>query len=385
MAGLLALSASATLILVTELLPVGLLPQMSRSLGVPEGQVGFLATAYAAAATVGAVPLTALTRGRPRRPLLLSLVAAFAGVDLLTAVSSSYLLTMGVRVVGGLLGGIVWSMLGGYAARMVPEEQRARAIALALSGVTVALAVGVPAGTALAGTLGWRAAFGTLAGLAVLLLGWARATLPPVGGEVAGERSSLRALGRRPGVRVVLAVTALLVLGHQMAYTYLAPVARAAGLDHPGVVLLTFGLSALAGIGVTGAVADRHLRAAALASAGLVSVALLAVAAGPARPVSLVLAVALWGAAFGGAPTLLLTALIGRAGAENATAANSLQTTVYNVGVAGGSLVGGLLLDRSGVGAVGWTAAALTGAALVGVVLGRSTFASGPRPVVRPR
>jgi predicted MFS family arabinose efflux permease len=385
LAGLLALSTSAMLILVTELLPVGLLPQMSRSLGVPEGRVGFLATAYAAAATVGAVPLTALTRGRPRRPLLLGLVAGFAVVNLLTAASSSYLLTLGVRIAGGLLGGIVWSMLGGYAARMVPEEQRGRAIAVALSGVSLALAAGLPAGTALAAHLGWRAAFAVLAALAVGLLGWARASLPALDGEHAGERSSLRELGRRPGVRVVLGVTALLVMGHQMAYTYLAPLARADGIDSPGPVLLVFGASALAGIWLTGVVADRHLRAAALGSVGLVFLALLAVAAAPDRPVALLLAVALWGAAFGGAPTMLLTALIRRAGAENANSANSLQTTVYNVGVAGGSLIGGVLLDRSGVAALAWLAAGVTGAALLPVALGRSTFPRRGRPGLTPR
>jgi predicted MFS family arabinose efflux permease len=373
------------LILVTELLPVGLLPQMSRALGVPEGRVGFLATAYAAAATVGAVPLTALTRGRNRRPLLLALVAGFAVVDLVTAMSSSYALTLGARVAGGLMGGIVWSMLGGYAARMVPEEQRGRAIAVALSGLSVALAVGLPAGTALAGWLGWRAAFALLGVLAVGLLAWAWAALPALGGEVEGERLSLRELTRQPGVGVVLGVTALLVLGHQMAYTYLAPLARAAGVDSPGAVLLVFGASALGGIWLTGMVVDRHLRGAALGSVGLVFLAMLALAAGPDRPITLLLAVAIWGAAFGGAPTLLLTALIRRARAENANAANSLQTTVYNVGVAGGSLVGGVLLDRSGVGALGWVAAALTGAALLFVALGRSTFPRRRPPGLRPR
>jgi predicted MFS family arabinose efflux permease len=358
---------------------------MSRALGVPEGRVGFLATAYAAAATVGAVPLTALTRGRNRRPLLLALVAGFAVVDLVTAMSSSYALTLGARVAGGLMGGIVWSMLGGYAARMVPEEQRGRAIAVALSGLSVALAVGLPAGTALAAWLGWRAAFALLGVLAVGLLAWAWAALPALEGEVAGERLSLRELTRQPGVGVVLGVTALLVLGHQMAYTYLAPLARAAGVDSPGAVLLVFGASALGGIWLTGMVVDRHLRGAALGSVGLVFLAMLALAAGPDRPITLLLAVAIWGAAFGGAPTLLLTALIRRAGAENANAANSLQTTVYNVGVAGGSLVGGVLLDRSGVGALGWVAAALTGAALLFVALGRSTFPRRRPPGLRPR
>jgi predicted MFS family arabinose efflux permease len=387
--GLLALASTTALILVTELLPVGLLPAMSRDLGVPEGRVGFLATAYAAAALVGAIPLTALTRGRSRRPLLLSLVAGFAAVDVVTAASSSYLLTVGIRLVGGLLGGLVWSMVGGYAARIVPEQQRGRAIAVTMSGATVALAVGVPAGAALAGWVGWRATFGVLGAAAVALLAWIRWAVPAVGGEPSERGSSLRGLLGGGGVRLVLGVTGLLILGHQMAYTFLAPLARASRIDDPGLVLLVFGVSAFGGIWLTGSLVDRHLRGAALSAVGAVTVALALVAAStagePGHPAGLVLAVALWGLAFGGAPTLLLTALIRVAGEGNATAANSLQTTVYNLGVAGGSLVGGLVLDRSGVATLPWLAALLTGAALLVVTAARSTLASGrdgaaPRP-----
>ena len=67
------------------------------------------------------------------------------------------------------MGGTLWSMLAGYAARMVPARQRGRAIAVVLAGITVALSAGIPAGTALAGAFGWRACFGLLAGLALLL------------------------------------------------------------------------------------------------------------------------------------------------------------------------------------------------------------------------
>ena len=152
--GLSALSATAALILVTELLPVGLLPQMSASLGVSEGRVGFLATAYAGAATLAAIPLTAVTRGLPRRPLLLGLLAGFAVANAATALSSAYWVTFAVRLLVGLLGGIAWSMLAAYAARMVPAARRGQAIAIVLAGITLALAVGLPAATAMAAWTG---------------------------------------------------------------------------------------------------------------------------------------------------------------------------------------------------------------------------------------
>ena len=79
--------------------------------------------------------------------------------------SGWYPLTFAARLAWpGVMGGTLWSMLAGYAARMVPARQRGRAIAVVLAGITVALSAGIPAGTALAGPVGWRASFGLLAG-----------------------------------------------------------------------------------------------------------------------------------------------------------------------------------------------------------------------------
>ncbi|WP_246064754.1 MFS transporter, partial [Nonomuraea longispora] len=77
-------------------------------------------------------------------------------------------------VLAGTMGGILWAMLVGYAARMVSAERRGRAIAIVSAGITVALCAGIPAGAALAGAFGWRAAFGVLAVAAAVLVGWVR-------------------------------------------------------------------------------------------------------------------------------------------------------------------------------------------------------------------
>src|SRR5262249_57167688 len=79
---------------------------------------------------------------------------------------------------------------------------------------------------------------------------------------------------------------------------------------------------------------------------------------------TLLTAVALWGAAFGAAPTLLQTALIDASGPVSADVATSMQTTVYNIGIAAGSLAGGLILDHTGAAALPWATALLTTVAL---------------------
>jgi MFS family permease len=119
-AGLLALSTAAFVDVVTDLAPAGLLPGMSASLGVPEGRVGILVSGYAAASALGAIPLTALVRGLPRRRVLGSVLAGFALANVVTAVSSSYTVTIAGRLAAGAFGGVLWALLAPAAARMVP-------------------------------------------------------------------------------------------------------------------------------------------------------------------------------------------------------------------------------------------------------------------------
>ena len=153
-AGLLALSTAAFIDVVTDLAPGGLLPGMSASLSVPVGHIGILVSSYAVASALGAIPLTALLRGLPRRPVLCSVLAGFALLDAMTAVSPSYVLTFACRLLAGALGGVLWAMLAPAAARFAPAERRGRAVAIVLAGITVALALDIPAAAALAWPLG---------------------------------------------------------------------------------------------------------------------------------------------------------------------------------------------------------------------------------------
>jgi len=369
--GLLALSTAAFTAVMTELLPAGLLPRMASDLRVSEGRIGFLVTGYALASFLAAVPLTAVLRGLPRRLVLIGTLVGFACCNAVTALSSAYALTFAARLVAGVMGGLMWAMLVGYAARMVPAERRGRAIAIVLAGITLALSLGVPAGTALADSLGWRPVFALLTVVAVLLVVWVRWRVPAFPGEAAGGRVPLHRVAALPGILTVLSVTALLLLGHQVLYTYVAPFAEHVGFGHTGLVLLVFGVATVAGIWITGVLVDRYLRRTLLTALATIACALLALGLYASAPAVLLAAVALWGVAFGGAPTLIQTALVDASGPANADVATSLQTTVYNAGIAAGSLTGGVVLEGAGAGSLPWTSLPLVAAALAVVAVGR--------------
>ncbi|MFJ1969858.1 MFS transporter [Streptomyces sp. NPDC087903] len=369
--GLLALSTAAFTAVMTELLPAGLLPRIAPSLGVSEARVGFLVTGYAVASFAAAIPLTALLRGLPRRLVLVGALVGLAVSNAVVALSSSYTLTFAARLSAGCMGGTLWAMLVGYAARMVPAERRGRAIAVVLGGITLALSLGVPAGTVLAEALGWRTAFGVLTGLALLLAGWVRWQVPGFPGEGPRARTPLTRVARLPGLPVVLSVTLLLLLGHQVMYTYVAPFAAHSGFGRTGLLLLVFGAATVAGLWVTGLLVDRHLRTTLLAALALCAAVMLTLGLYARSPAVLLVSVALWGAGFGGAPTLIQTALVDASGPGRADMATSLQTTVYNAGIAAGSLTGGVALENLGAEALPWTALPLVAAALATVALGR--------------
>ncbi|MEA9786365.1 MFS transporter [Xanthomonas campestris] len=350
-AALLALAMAAFITILTEALPAGLLPQLAHGLQVSEAWVGQTVTIYAIGSLVAAIPLTAATRGLRRRPLLLMAIAGFVAANTVTAVSSNYPLTLLARFLAGVSAGLVWALLAGYAARMVPAHQRGRAIAIAMVGTPLALSLGVPAGTFLGQLVGWRMCFASMSGLAVLLLLWARVALPDFPGQAPGQRIALARVVRLPGVRPVLCVVLAFVLAHNLLYTYIAPFLAAAGMGaRTDLVLLVFGVTSLLGIWCVGVLIDRHLRMLTLASTAVFGLAAGALGMAGDVPAVVYIAVAAWGIAFGGAATLFQTALANAAG-DAADVAQSMLVTAWNSAIAGGGLVGGVLLQRYGAGA----------------------------------
>ncbi|MCF6688766.1 MFS transporter [Raoultella terrigena] len=350
-ASLLALAMAAFITILTEALPAGLLPQMAQGLAVSEAWVGQTVTVYAIGSLVAAIPLTAATQGVRRRPLLLAAIGGFAIANTVTTLSASYALTLAARFVAGVSAGLLWALLAGYAARMVPEQQKGRAIAIAMVGTPLALSLGVPAGTLLGNLLGWRMCFGIISLLALLLMGWVRLKVPDFAGQPAGKRLSLRQVFTLPGIRPVLFVVLAFVLAHNILYTYIAPFLATAGMvDRTDVVLLVFGGTSVAGIWIVGVLIDRYLRRLTLASTILFGAAALTLGMAGGDPVAVYAAVGAWGLAFGGAATLFQTALARSAG-DAADIAQSMLVTAWNAAIASGGIVGGVLLDRFGVGA----------------------------------
>ncbi|WP_321836183.1 MFS transporter [Pseudomonas kulmbachensis] len=354
MGALLALAMTGFICIVTETLPAGLLPQISQGLDVSSALAGQMVTVYALGSLLAAIPLTIATQGWRRRNVLLLTIVGFLLFNSITAWSSDYGATLIARFFAGASAGLAWSLLAGYARRMVAPHLQGRAMAVAMVGTPIALSLGVPLGTWLGALVGWRTAFGLMSALTLVLMVWVVVKVPDYPGQAASERIGLRQVLLTPGVRSVLAVVLTWMLAHNMLYTYIAPFVASAGLGNKvDIVLLVFGLAALVGIWLTGRLVDRHLRNSVLAS--LATFAAISLLFGFfSRSVAVVYAgIFVWGLSFGGAATLLQTALADAAG-EGADVALSMNVVVWNSAIAAGALTGGVLLDQVGVGVFPW-------------------------------
>ncbi|WP_373604764.1 MFS transporter [Paenibacillus sp. IHB B 3415] len=347
---LLALAMTGFICILTETIPAGLLPLIGEGLHISKGLAGQLVSSYAIGSIVAAIPFAMFTGGFRRRPLLLAIIAVFLVFNTVTALSASYVLTLIARFFAGMAAGAAWGMIAGYARRMVPEVLKGRALAVAMVGTPIALTFGVPLGTMLGDLIGWRTVFGLMSLLTLVLMGWVLWKVPDYPGQTTNHAMTVRQVFVMPGLRSILMVVFTWMLAHNILYTYIAPYLEPIGLSgRVDLVLLVFGIAALISILIVGLLIDRMLRPLVLIS--LIGFALVSVAlwvGGTSAPI-VYTAVFLWGVSFGGAATLLQTAQANVSGEEGVDLAMPINTTVWNLAIAGGGIAGGVLLDHAGV------------------------------------
>lgn len=381
-AALLILSLAAFTAVTTELLPSGLLPQISHDLGVEESSAGILTGVYALVIVFTALPLSRLLGGRiPRKTLLIATIFTFAVSNVLLAVSPSLELAIAARLLGGLAHGMLWVGIAPYTVRIVPEGSVGKAMAVVFGGNSVALAAGAPLGTLLGSILTWRVSFLLLAtvGITIALLGvW---MLPAAPGREAKTSSSILAALKLPGVIAVATAWPLLLLGHFTLFTFIAPFLHASGLPEAftGAFLSLVGVASLVGIGVAGRTADSYPRRSLLWTVALLvaTFAVMPLLSGTWVVGSVLLA--LWGAGFG-ALGIYNQAAVLRAGGEHKDAANGLTVVTIQLGISLGSACGSLAMTSAGPLSVPLAAAVPTAVALVIIFASRRAgYPSGLR------
>lgn len=241
-----------------ENLPVGLLELISHSLRVSVSAVGLLVTGYGVMVAVTSLPLAHVTRAVPRRHVLTALLAALVVSSLVAALATSYGLLLVSRLLTALAQALFWAVMGPVAVGLFAPEVRGRVVgALSLAG-SLALVLGVPAGTWLGQQSDWQVPVAVLAGLGLVSLVTIAVLLP-----TSRPEEEHAAYGTSPDARrfgTVLAAGTLSATGAFAGYTYIVTFLGDVSGFSPSTVsalFVVFGVACLAGVSLTGVLLDR--------------------------------------------------------------------------------------------------------------------------------
>ncbi|WP_027880628.1 MFS transporter [Mesoflavibacter zeaxanthinifaciens] len=366
-AALWALTISAFGIGTTEFVIVGLLPTVANDLNTSISSAGLLVSLYAVGVAIGAPVLTALTSQIARKRLLIAIMLLFIIGNGLAAIAPSFILLILARILTGFAHGVFFSIGSTIAASLVPEDKRASAISIMFAGLTVAIVTGVPLGTYIGQNIGWRATFISVAILGII---GAVASYLLVTASIKTSKplrivDQLKVLKNR-SILLVLAITALGYGGTFVTFTYLAPLLEeVTGFsgNMTSILLLVYGIAIALGNVIGGKVSNKKPGKALMVMFALQAIVLFILYFTASSQIWSVVTLFFMGIlAFSNVPALQLYVVKMSEkylpGTEDVSSA--LNIAAFNVGIAIGAYVGGLIVESSlGVGATPWVGSIL--------------------------
>ncbi|MFJ8775905.1 MFS transporter [Streptomyces microflavus] len=375
--GVAAITASLFVFLTTELMPIGLLTPLSESLNVSVGAAGLMVTAQGIAAGLGVPFIVAWSRRVNRRKLLVTLLAVLAIGNLITSIAPNYPLILGTRLIMGFASGVFWAIGVTMAMRIVPEKHANRAAAVVMSGISIATVVGIPLGTLLESASDWRTTFLIWSALSAVVFIAVAVTVPSLpSANAVSVREVFTLPLKNVQLRVVLIMVVFFVLGHFGAYTFVRPYleeSTSATVGFITVVLIVFGIGGAVGNFIGGHTVNKSLRGSFIVGGLIMVASLVLLLTIGANKVGVIIAMTLWGLAFGVVQLSQINMTLSAA-PQQFEAAMSLNTMAYNTCIALGALIGGLFADHVGVSSVVWFGIVLVALAVIlRAVTGRGT------------
>ena len=342
------LFVAAFAVVTAELIIAGRLPNVAADLKVDIPTAGLLITGYALGVAIVGPILALVTATLPRRALLLALVGIFIVGNGICAISSSYWMLLGARLVLACCHGLFFGVAIVMASRLAPEGRQTSAISIVVAGTALAQIIGVPIGTAIGGAYGWRSTFWGIAAMGVVALAVLVVLIPRTADPARGKddfRAELAA-AMRPAVLICYATISLFMLGIFTLFAYVVPLmTRLSGVPESFVPWVLFAMGFLGFFGnlAGGRLGDWKPQATMLGILVFIIAMALVMAAVATSAVGLVAALcATWLVGFG-----FVAPIQGRILKEAQDAPNfasTLISTAFNVGIAGGAALGGAAL-----------------------------------------
>lgn len=352
----------------SEFMPIGLLTDIASDFGISEATAGLIISTYAWTVAILSLPIMLLLKKMEYRRMLLMCVAMFAGFQFLSGISGSYWMLVMSRLGVAVSHSIFWSIASPLAVRVVAPQYQKLAISTIAAGTSIAMIIGLPLGRIIGLSLGWRMSFIAIAIIAVLALALLVTVFPRLENPGTFTVKRLPELFRNKVLLGIYILVAMYVTGYYTGYSYIEPfLGQVSGMsdDMVTVVLTIFGLAGIGGSILFTRIYDRTRYRFIMTAIGGAAMCLLLLRASAGSVILVIVVCALWGM-FATSFNVAFQNEALKASPSDATAiAMSLFSGIFNVGIASGSMIGGLVTDTASVDCIGYVGGAFILASLV--------------------
>lgn len=364
----------------TEFLPIGLLSEIASYFSISTGQAGLVITVPGIAAAISAPSLMMLAGKWDRRFIMISMIMLVMLSNFMIYIADNYALALFSRILLGVAIGGYWSFSIPFAVSIVSGPHKSRATAIVAAGISVGTVAGVPLGTFLGVTFGWKNAFLMNGILTALVFGLQLRFIPTAkGGQTIGLNTILKVL-TTSAITQRLCAAILYGAAHFTAFTYYEPLVLSRTHFSSEVLplfMLSYGLAGLFGTFIAESLIKSLSARGTLAFSVIMLIcAILGIITVPATMVTIVFITLMWGTAFGLMP-VSINVWISEAAGDKYEIASALNVTAFQIAIASGSLIGGILVGKMGIATPFLIGIVMGGLCLVATLIKRSSV-GGP-------
>lgn len=362
-----ALALSAFVFNTSEFIPIGLLTDIGNDFRISEAETGRMITIYAWVVAIMSLPLMLAASKVENKRLLTIITSVFIASHVLSAIAPSFNMLVMSRIGVACSHAIFWSIVSPIAVRVAPHGKRATALGMIISGSSIAMIVGLPLGRVIGLYAGWRTTFLIIGIVATAMLLFLLLVFPRVPSRDKNAFKALPSLLTNKTLLGVYTLTAIFVVGHYTAYSYIEPfLQQVANLSDAWITaaLVLFGLVGIGGSVLYSKFYESRPNLFVIAAVGGVTLLLFML-----RPMAFSLPTAILQCIFWGLSITLYNLVFQSKIIQlepNATAiAMSIFSGIYNIGIGGGALVGGMICTDLSIGDVGYIGGVVATIALV--------------------
>ncbi|WP_370446613.1 sugar transporter [Moraxella ovis] len=345
----------------TEFIPIALLSDIGTSFSIPVDKVGIMMTVYAWIVALASLPLMLATAKMERKRLLVGVFTLFVASHILSAVATSFGVLLIARTGVALAHAIFWSITASLVVRLAAKDKRTKALGLLATGSALATVLGLPIGRLVGQHLGWRASFALIGVLALICLVIFWKILPNLPSRNVGNIKSLPDILKNTPLLLVYLMIILIVTAHFTAYSYIEPFMLNVvnfSANFATWILLMFGLAGIMASILFGRYYERMERSFLWLAMMAIALGLSTLFLSSDMSALWVINAFLWGI---GATTisLVLQIQVLRLAPKATDVAMSLFSGIFNIGIGGGALLGGIVIAQMSLIHIGHVGAAV--------------------------